>query len=153
MDTRSVLWLISLGFAVAAIGVALTGFGVTLYRGNFRQWKPTRADRLVTLRTLGWTNFLLGVGFVTATVRALDLGDRVFYGAGAIVFLSMSMAVQETHRRLQTKAEEKQDQWLSENQQWVNAKIRRGLEQLKRGEGIPEDKLDAHLAKLKSTPE
>jgi hypothetical protein len=32
----------------------------------------------------------------------------------------------------------------------INAKIRRGIEQLDRGEGIPEDQLDAHLANLKS---
>jgi hypothetical protein len=34
-----------------------------------------------------------------------------------------------------------------------NAKIRRGIEQLERGEGIPEDQLDAHLAELKAKPE
>jgi hypothetical protein len=32
----------------------------------------------------------------------------------------------------------------------VNAKIKTGIDQLDRGEGIPEDQLDAHLAKLKS---
>jgi len=33
------------------------------------------------------------------------------------------------------------------------AKIRRGTDQLDRGEGIPEDQLDAYLAKLKAQPE
>ena len=36
-----------------------------------------------------------------------------------------------------------------ENRDTINAKIRRGVEQLERGEGIPEDQLDAHLARLK----
>ena len=31
----------------------------------------------------------------------------------------------------------------------ANAKIRRGIEQLDRGEGVPEDQLDAHLSRLK----
>jgi hypothetical protein len=31
--------------------------------------------------------------------------------------------------------------------------IRRGIAQLDRGEGIPEDQLDAYLAKLKAQPE
>jgi len=37
-----------------------------------------------------------------------------------------------------------------ENRATVNAKIRTGIDQLNRGEGIPDDQLDAHLAKLKS---
>jgi len=36
-----------------------------------------------------------------------------------------------------------------ENRDTVNAKIRTGIDQLDRGEGIPEDRLDAHLARLK----
>jgi len=32
----------------------------------------------------------------------------------------------------------------------VDAKIRRGIEELNRGEGIPEDVLDAHLERLKA---
>ena len=46
--------------------------------------------------------------------------------------------------------QEEQDRWLLENREAVNAKIRRGIDQLDRGEGIPEDQLDAHLAKLKN---
>jgi hypothetical protein len=52
------------------------------------------------------------------------------------------------HHLLETQ--EEQDRWLFENREEVGAKIRRGIEQLDRGEGIPEDQLDAHLAKLKS---
>jgi hypothetical protein len=44
----------------------------------------------------------------------------------------------------------KQDRWLLENRETINRKIRRGGEQLDRGEGIPEDQLDTHLANLKS---
>jgi hypothetical protein len=39
---------------------------------------------------------------------------------------------------------------LAENKVALNAKIRRGLRELDRGEGIPEDQLDGYLAKLKS---
>ena len=35
----------------------------------------------------------------------------------------------------------------------INAKIRRGIAQLDRGEGIPEDQLDDYLAKLKAQAE
>jgi predicted transcriptional regulator len=48
------------------------------------------------------------------------------------------------------ETQEEQDRWLLENKNAINAKIRRGLHQLDRGEGIPEDELDAHLAKLKA---
>jgi hypothetical protein len=48
------------------------------------------------------------------------------------------------------ETQEEQDRWLLENRETINAKIIRGIEQLDRGEGIPEDQLDAHLAKLKS---
>jgi len=42
------------------------------------------------------------------------------------------------------------DEWLMANRQTVDAKIRRGIEELNRGEGIPEDVLDAHLERLKA---
>jgi hypothetical protein len=48
---------------------------------------------------------------------------------------------------------EEQDGWLLQNREAINAKIRRGIEQLDRREGIPEDQLDAYLAELKSQPE
>ena len=53
-----------------------------------------------------------------------------------------------SHRLLETK--EEQDCWLLENRETIDAKITRGIEQLVRGEGIPEDQLNAHLANLKS---
>jgi hypothetical protein len=46
--------------------------------------------------------------------------------------------------------QEEQDRWLLENREAINAKIRLGIDQLNRGQGIPEDQLDAHLAKLKN---
>jgi hypothetical protein len=51
------------------------------------------------------------------------------------------------------ETQEEQDRWLLENRNSNNAKIRRGIDQLDRGEGIPEDRLDAYLAELKSKPE
>jgi Arc/MetJ-type ribon-helix-helix transcriptional regulator len=45
------------------------------------------------------------------------------------------------------------DEWLMANRQAVDAKIRRGIDELDRGEGIPEDKLDAHLKALKARSE
>ncbi len=49
--------------------------------------------------------------------------------------------------------QEEQDRWLLENRDAVNAQIHRGIEQLDRGEGIPEDQLDAYLAEYKPKPE
>ena len=60
-----------------------------------------------------------------------------------------SSSVEEVLLRL-LETQEEQDRWLLENRDAINAKIRRGIEQLDRGEGIPEGQLDAHLAKLKS---
>ena len=48
------------------------------------------------------------------------------------------------------ETQEEQDRWLLENRETINAKIRRGIDQLDRDEGIREDQLDAHLTKLKS---
>ena len=60
-----------------------------------------------------------------------------------------SASVEEVLLRL-LETQEEQDRWLLENRETINAKIRRGIEQLDRGEGIPEDQWDAHLANLKS---
>jgi hypothetical protein len=51
------------------------------------------------------------------------------------------------------ETQEEQDRWLVENREAIHAKIRRGIDQLDRGEGIPEDQLDAYLARLKALPE
>jgi len=51
------------------------------------------------------------------------------------------------------ETQEEQDRWLSDKREAINAKIRRGIEQLDRGEGIPDNELDAHLAKLKAKSE
>jgi predicted transcriptional regulator len=47
----------------------------------------------------------------------------------------------------------KQDEWLTENRQFIDANIRQGVEELERGEGIAEDELDAVLERLKAQPE
>jgi hypothetical protein len=60
-----------------------------------------------------------------------------------------SRSVEEVLLRL-LDTQEEQDRWLLENSDSINAKIVSGIEQLDRGEGIPEDQLDAHLARLKS---
>jgi hypothetical protein len=49
--------------------------------------------------------------------------------------------------------QEEQDRWLALNREMIDAKIKRGIEQLERGEGIPDDKLDEYLARLKNEPE
>jgi hypothetical protein len=63
-----------------------------------------------------------------------------------------SASLEEVLLRL-LETQEEQDRWLSENRETINAKIRRGIEQLDRGQGIPEDHLDAHLTDLKAKPE
>ena len=63
-----------------------------------------------------------------------------------------SGSVEEALLRL-LETQEEQDRWLLENRDAINLKIRRGIEQLDRGEGIPEDQLDAYLDNLKSHPE
>ena len=51
------------------------------------------------------------------------------------------------------ETQEEQDRWLLENRQAIDAKIRRGIAQLDRGDGISEDQLDARLKALKAKPE
>jgi len=60
-----------------------------------------------------------------------------------------SASVEEVLLRL-LETQEEHDRWLLENRETANAKIRSGINQLDRGEEIPEDQLDAYLAKLKS---
>lgn len=46
-----------------------------------------------------------------------------------------------------------QNEWLSENSSRVDEKIREGIEQLNRGEGIPDTELAGHLSRLKAQQE
>jgi Arc/MetJ-type ribon-helix-helix transcriptional regulator len=46
-----------------------------------------------------------------------------------------------------------QDEWLAAHRQEMERKIRTGIEELEKGEGIPEDELDAYLERLKAQPE
>ena len=46
-----------------------------------------------------------------------------------------------------------QNEWLLANRGAIDARIRQGIAELDRGEGIPEGDLDAHLARLKAEPE
>ena len=63
--------------------------------------------------------------------------------------LTGSGSVEELLARL-LETQEEQDRWLLENRDDINAKIGRGLAQLDRGEGIPEEQLDARLKTLKA---
>jgi putative addiction module CopG family antidote len=45
------------------------------------------------------------------------------------------------------------DEWLLANRQMIDAEIRAGIEELERGEGIPENQLDDYFARLKAQPE
>jgi hypothetical protein len=63
-----------------------------------------------------------------------------------------SSSVEEVLLRL-LETQEEQDRWLLENREMIDAKIKRGIDQLDRGEGIPEDRLSAYLADLKAKPE
>jgi post-segregation antitoxin (ccd killing protein) len=63
-----------------------------------------------------------------------------------------SASVEEVLLRL-LETQEEQDRWLAENREAINAKIRRGIDQLDRGQGIPDDQLDSYLADLKAKPE
>jgi hypothetical protein len=60
-----------------------------------------------------------------------------------------SASVEEVLLRL-LETQEEQDRWVLENREAINAKIKRGIDQLDRGEGIPEDQLDAYLTDLKA---
>ena len=51
------------------------------------------------------------------------------------------------------ETQEEQDRWLLDNRETINAKLRRGMAELDRGEGIPEHQLDAHLKSLKAKSE
>ena len=63
-----------------------------------------------------------------------------------------SASVEDLLLRL-LETQEEQDRWLQENHDAVNARIRRGIAELDRGEGIPEEQLDAYLKELKAQPE
>ena len=63
-----------------------------------------------------------------------------------------SASVEEVLLRL-LETQEEQDRWLQENKDAIDAKIRRGIAQFDRGEGIPEERVDAYLKELKAQPE
>jgi Arc/MetJ-type ribon-helix-helix transcriptional regulator len=45
------------------------------------------------------------------------------------------------------------DEWLAANRQAISVSIRTGTAELDRGEGIPDNELDAYLSRLKAEPE
>ena len=46
-----------------------------------------------------------------------------------------------------------QVEWLTAHRDLINAKVRKGIEELERGEGIPEEELDAYLQRIKAQAE
>ena len=51
------------------------------------------------------------------------------------------------------ETQEAQDRWLLENRESISQHIQIGIDQLNRGEGVYEDELLEHMAKLKSQAE
>lgn len=65
---------------------------------------------------------------------------------------SGSGSAEEVLQRL-LETQEEQDRWMEESRELHRAKIRRGMAELDRGEGIPEENLDAYLDRLKARGE
>lgn len=84
----------------------------------------------------------------TIEIREASLEARI----RKLLQATESNSVEEVLLRL-LDTQEEEDRWLLENREEINAKIRRGIAQLARGEGIPEDQLDTYLAKLKAQSE
>lgn len=63
--------------------------------------------------------------------------------------LTGSDNIEELLTRL-LETQEEQDRWLVDNREGIASKIQSGIDQLDRGEGIPEERLDAHLRTLKA---
>jgi predicted transcriptional regulator len=66
--------------------------------------------------------------------------------------LTGSESVEEVLLHL-LETQEEQDRWLLENRDANNAKIQRGIEQLQRGEGIPENQVSEYLKGRKTNAE
>ena len=60
-----------------------------------------------------------------------------------------SSNVEETLQRL-LETQEEQDRWLAQNREAIDEKIKRGLDQLDRGRGIPDTELGSYMANLKA---
>jgi len=88
-----------------------------------------------------------------------EIGEKLFWTRLALeariqkqIHATGSASAEEALLHL-LETQEEQDRWLIENRDAINAKIRRGIAQLDRGEGIPEDALDAYLTEQKAKPE
>ena len=85
------------------------------------------------------------VGFVEEIVaREVRSGDAP-NGANA---KNLVEQIEEALNRL-LQTQEEQDRWLMDDREVINAKIRRGIEQLDRGDGIPGDEAWERLQKRK----
>ena len=63
-----------------------------------------------------------------------------------------SGSIEETLLRL-LETQEEQDRWLAENRAGIKETISLGIEELDRGEGVPDHRLDKYLADLKAKEE
>jgi hypothetical protein len=81
-------------------------------------------------------------------IRDLELAARI----EKQLQVSGSRSIEAVLRRL-LETQEEQDRWLLEHRDSINAKIENGIQQLDRGEGIPEDQLHGYLARLKAKHE
>ena len=91
------------------------------------------------MRVRFWRGEAVNIEIHDATLEATLRKQLQVTGSGS---------VEEVLARL-LETQEEQDRWLLDNREAIEAKIRRGIDQLERGEGIPEDQLNAYLTKLK----
>jgi hypothetical protein len=95
-----------------------------------------------------WQDWL--VGMLGGKERTLNIRIRSAALAARIqkqLEMPGCRSVEEVLLHLLETAEE-QDRWRLESGRVIREKIRRGIDQLDRGEGIPEEQLDAYLAEL-----
>ena len=85
---------------------------------------------------------------MSIVIHDVAVENRILRHMGTI---GASTAEEALSQLLDTQ--EEQDRWLLENRTGIRAKIRCGIDELNRGEGIPEEELDSFLAQMKSQSE
>lgn len=108
------------------------------------------ADRAFLRLWQDWTVGKLAGKERTLNIRIRNVAlaarlQKQLQGTGSDSIEEVLLRLLETH--------EQQDAWLLENPGAIRSKIRRGMDQLDRGEGIPEDRLSAYLGDLKTKTE
>lgn len=126
----------------------LSGFAVLKKVNANKSKKPPKS---VILEKRTWLDFLfpcITMMVMNIEIRDAAVQDRIRKQLEA----TGSKTIEEVLLHL-LETQEEQDRWLQENRGTINDKIQRGIAQLDRGEGIPEDRLDTYLRKLKATSE